>query len=169
MIVFVFPYKNNDSFYIAPDTVICKEQDYYYPDEVRTVRVVPFVYAKISRAGKCVAAKFASRHYNSIGYGIHIKPGLMTRAVPREEVEALCKYCDNNLYLGALSERSEFSYDITGTPTIADLDKAVETTSEYVSLRVGDIIAIESEPIETVDVVNEKQIIRYKDININIR
>ncbi len=169
MVIFTFPYKDNKSFYIAPETAICRESDYYYTDEVRTAKVVPFVFAKISRAGKCIASKFAGRHYTVVGHGIHLKPELMTSAVPREAVEALCKYCDNNIFLGNTSDKDEFMKEHPDAGVTDSLDKAIETASEYVSLRVGDIIAIESEPLQSIDVVGEKQTLHFGDIVINIR
>lgn len=169
MVIFTFPYKDNKSFYIAPETAICRESDYYYTDEVRTVEVIPFVFAKISRAGKCIASKFARRHYATVGHGIHLKPEIMTSAVPREAVEVLCKYCDNHVFLGKTSDTDKFMEESSDESIICRLDKAVETASEYVSLRAGDIIAIESEPLQCVDVVGEKQTLNFGDIAINIR
>lgn len=167
MEIFTFPFRGNPGFYISPETVINRDSnDYYYPDEVRTVRVIPFVYARISRPCKSIAAKFASRHYDTVGRGIHLRPAMMTSALPREAVEPLCRYCDRNLFLGATTDAGEFrksAADIT-----AELDKAVEYASRFVSLRTGDMIVIEDEALQEAD-VREKQVIAHGDITINIR
>lgn len=166
MEIFTFPFKGNPGFYISPETVINRDNDYYYPDEVRTVRVIPFVYARISRPCKSLRAKFAARHYDTVGRGIHLRPALMTSALPREAVETLCRYCDRNLFLGATAAADEFRKN--AEDIAAELDKAVEHASRFVSLRTGDMIVIEEEALQEADVL-EKPVITHGDITINIR
>ena len=60
---------------VRPDTTLKKSSDdFYAPDFINRVSWSPVLFARISKPGKYIAAKFASRHYDCINYGMLLYP-----------------------------------------------------------------------------------------------
>ena len=60
---------------VRPDTTLKKSSDdFYAPDFISRVSWSPVLFARISKPGKYIAAKFASRHYDCINYGMLLYP-----------------------------------------------------------------------------------------------
>lgn len=161
MNLFIFPYQS-ENFYTCPDTAIYREKaekdgefKYYVPDGIETVRAIPFVYVKISRAGKCVRQDYAHRHYSLCGWGLHL--------ATYDVNEGNC--LDNSVFL---SEPAK----IDGEGPYEDFvffDSAIERASEFMSLRSGDIIALELEDIEAFETEPENiYSLTYKDFHITL-
>ena len=54
-----------------PDTTWEREnRDFFSPGCVSSIHWSPVVFARISKAGKCVGEKFASRYYDAMGFGM---------------------------------------------------------------------------------------------------
>ena len=52
-----------------PDTSWEKEnRDFYCPECAGAIHWAPVVFARISKAGKCIGEKFASRYYDAMGF-----------------------------------------------------------------------------------------------------
>ena len=57
--------------YCRPDTTWEREnKDFYSPDCVNEIYWTPVVFARISKAGKCVGEKFVERYYDGVGCGM---------------------------------------------------------------------------------------------------
>lgn len=70
MNIIVKPYGSN-LCYCRPDTTWEREnRDFYSPECVNEVLWAPVVFARVSKAGKCVGQKFASRYYDGVGCGM---------------------------------------------------------------------------------------------------
>ena len=70
MNIIVNPYGGGPC-YCRPDTTWEREnKDFYLPDCITELYWTPVAFAKISKAGKCIGKKFASRYYDACGYGI---------------------------------------------------------------------------------------------------
>lgn len=64
---------NSNFYYVRPDISLNRDSnDYFCPDDITEITVAPFLYIRMDKAGKSVQAKFASRYYSSIGYGLNI-------------------------------------------------------------------------------------------------
>lgn len=62
---------NLDGIYCRPDTSWERENnDLYSPDYIKSWSYSPVVFARISKAGKCIGRKFVDRYYDSIGFGM---------------------------------------------------------------------------------------------------
>ena len=56
--------------YCRPDTTWEREnKDFYAPESIDEIYWAPIVFARISKAGKCIGAKFASRYYDAFNFG----------------------------------------------------------------------------------------------------
>ena len=70
MNIIVKPY-GSELCYCRPDTTWEREnRDFYSPECVNEVLWTPVVFARVSKAGKCIGRKFASRYYDGVGCGM---------------------------------------------------------------------------------------------------
>ena len=70
MNIIVRPY-GSDLCHCRPDTTWEREnKDFYSPECVNEIYWTPVVFARISKAGKCVGRKFVERYYDGIGCGM---------------------------------------------------------------------------------------------------
>ena len=143
--------------YCRPDTTWEREdKDLFSPDYVNSFLYTPVLFARICKAGKYVGRKFAGRYYDSAGYGILLYAGDLFDASPLSYASASCldhtsvlqfPTCDiqapgkdgntfkvykDNLEIFSTSEESH-----------CRIEDAISETSAIVSLRIGDMIAVE--------------------------
>ena len=70
MNIIVKPY-GSDICYCRPDTTWEREnKDFFSPECVNEIYWTPVVFARVSKAGKCVGRKFVERYYDGIGCGM---------------------------------------------------------------------------------------------------
>ena len=54
-----------------PDTTWEREdKDIYAPEQVSSYSYSPVLFARISKAGKCIGEKFVDRYYDAVNYGM---------------------------------------------------------------------------------------------------
>lgn len=156
MNIVVRPYES-ELCYCRPDTTWEKEsRDLYIPEGVDKVLWAPVVFAKVCKAGKCVSGKFVSRYYDAVGFGALV--------YCNEDNIAFSSCMDHTsilpmpLYNPVVFENRENTFNVKigekGRSFTADetIRKALEETlckaSERVSLRIGDLVALELSPLE---------------------
>ena len=62
---------DNDRFCFRPDTTWEREnRDFFSPDFMSRIFFTPVIFARISRAGKCIGRKFAGRYYDASNFGM---------------------------------------------------------------------------------------------------
>lgn len=138
MNIITVPY-GSKGFYARPDTSLNRDSnDYFCPDGATELAAAVFVYARASKAGKSVAAKFAPRYYSTIGTGIHFSsPTLAREGSP--ESWWLSQSLDNSTFLcGDEASAENFPAELK-----EKINAAFEAASKYVSFRTGDYIAVE--------------------------
>ena len=70
MNIIVKPY-GSDLCYCRPDTTWEREnKDFFSPECVNEIYWTPVVFARVSKAGKCVGSKFVGRYYDAVGCGL---------------------------------------------------------------------------------------------------
>jgi hypothetical protein len=70
MNIIVKPY-GSDLCYCRPDTTWEREnKDFYSPECVNEIYWTPVVFARVSKAGKCIGKKFVERYYDGAGCGM---------------------------------------------------------------------------------------------------
>jgi hypothetical protein len=156
MNIVVKPY-GSSLCYCRPDTTWEKEgRDLYIPDGVEKVLLAPVVFARVSKAGKCISSKFVTRYYDAAGFGALIYSD--------EESIAFSSCMDHTsllpmpLYNTAVFENEENIFRLTAedkhmeyhsnSEVMAVLEDAICKASERVSLRIGDLVAVELAPME---------------------
>lgn len=143
-----------------PDTTWKKDNDtLFLPDFVDTVSYTPVAFVRVSRAGRCVAAKFADRYYDAVCYGVLLYPENLIDGSPEGFASACC--LDYSTFLafpmynkvtlgreGNIFELKRDSEQIFERQAIdaSTLDSAVEDVTKFIHIRTGDLIAVELAP-----------------------
>ena len=163
MNIIVTPHKSN-SFYFRPDNTLQRDccKDFFIPNGVESLSVTPILYVKVSKAGKAVGKKFASRYYQSFGYGVLINCNFIssdnsimdfyaTTSVDNSSIipmatwniEALNGEMTNlSLIINDLDVLSSNDNPIS----IDEIESQIAIVSQNCSLRIGDLIAFELTP-----------------------
>ena len=150
---------SSDICYCRPDTTWEREnKDFYSPECVNEVLWAPVVFARISKAGKCIGNKFADRYYDAIGCGMLMygNNDLIscidhTSRLPLPMYSPLVLDEDKSLDIKVTRLGKEG--DEVHTFALSRMKKVVEETickaSQLTSLRIGDLLAIELTPLES--------------------
>ena len=171
MNIIVKPY-GSDLCYCRPDTTWEREnRDFYSPECVNEVLYTPVVFARVSKAGKCIGNKFASRYYDGVGCGIliycQLSDSAITSCVDHTSILPIPLYNP-----GVLEDTKEFEICKDGEPLTvfrsdaADivlpdttgfshqggdwrhiLEDTICKASALTSLRTGDFVAVELGPM----------------------
>ena len=151
MNIIIKPYEK-DCCYCRPDTTWEKEsRDLYISDGVEKVLWAPVVFAKVCKAGKCVSPKFISRYYDAVGFGALIYSDEENIAfsscmdhssiLPVPAIAPVAFAEDDGVFTVYYAEKTvAISADENMQRT---LEEAICKASERISLRIGDVVAVE--------------------------
>ena len=158
MNIIVRPY-GSELCYCRPDTTWEREnKDFYVPDGVEAIKWAPIVFIRISKAGKCIGRKFASRYYDAFNFGALLY-GITsygatetaftscmdhTSLLPFPLYNTVVMEQDENEYKVMKDSEEIFSTHSGGVQEV--LEEALCAASRFTSLRIGDFIAVELSP-----------------------
>lgn len=143
--------------YCRPDTTWEREdKDLFSPEFIQGYRFTPVLFARISKAGKCIGRKFAERYYDSIGYGILLYAEDLFDGSSMSYASSSCLDHTSVLpfpmynRLTLESGENTFSVRQDGTMLFSTAEgstdmigSALTDASSKISLRIGDMVAIE--------------------------
>jgi hypothetical protein len=155
MNIIVKPY-GSDLCYCRPDTTWEREnRDLYSPDCVNAWNWTPVIFARISKAGKCISPKFAARYYDSLNFGTLLYIGGADVAsgscVDHTSILPLPLYnpavfeTEGNKAEFFKNDEKIFSIE-TPSELIQAAEEAICKASQLTSLRIGDYVAVELAP-----------------------
>ena len=164
MNIIVKPY-GSDICYCRPDTTWEREnKDFYSPECVNEIYWTPVVFARMSKAGKCVGSKFVGRYYDAVGCGLlmYCSGQAMISNGPLSHIVDKTSILPHPLFQPVvLEDEKEFtvSTKVAGTGSNAEasvilseakdlLEEALCKASELTSLRIGDIVAVELQELQ---------------------
>jgi acylpyruvate hydrolase len=143
-------------FFMKPDTALLKEKDFYYPAFTKDLHYEIELVVKISKAGKHIAEQFAHKYYEEIGLGIDFTArDLQERCKQKGLPWEIAKAFDNSAPIGRFIKKSglelgniNFELKVNGTlkqkgnsaNMIFPVDRVISYVSQFVSLKVGDLI-----------------------------
>ncbi len=140
-----------------PDTSWkCNDDASYLPEFVNSVSYTPVVIARVCKAGRSVALKFAGRYWDKIGYGVLLYAENLIDGSDEGYASASC--LDHSSFLslpdfGKDEDQGEFRLLKDGREIfrfaedlVPILDKAVSETSLSCYLRTGDFVIAELAP-----------------------
>jgi 2-keto-4-pentenoate hydratase/2-oxohepta-3-ene-1,7-dioic acid hydratase in catechol pathway len=145
-------------FFMKPDSALLLDnKPFFLPDFSKEIHHEIELVIKISRLGKNIEAKFASRYYDEIGLGIDftardLQRQLIEKGLPWEKAKAF----DSSAVLGKFISKDElgdlgqilFSLKRNGEVVqsgdsqfmIFSFDTIIEHVSKFVTLKIGDLI-----------------------------
>ena len=165
MNIIVKPY-GSSLCYCRPDTTWEREnKDFFSPECVNEIYWTPVVFARVSKAGKCVGRKFVERYYDGVGCGMLLYCGTSTTSFDGSAgVRWLSEVVDRSSILPhplfqpmVLEDEKEFivscqheaqddaamSHHIILSGAKDLLEEALCNASQLTSLRIGDFVAVE--------------------------
>ena len=150
--------------YCRPDTTWEREnKDFYVPDNVSTLYWAPVVFARISKAGKCIGAKFVSRYYDAYNYGILLYcnegPVAFTSCADHTSRLPFPLHDAETLEEGRTYKVSRNGEEIFSTAADkASIEDTICKASLTTSLRIGDFVAVELDEPRQLAVAEDGQV-----------
>ena len=144
--------------YCRPATTCEKEnRDIYLPEGSESLQWTPVVFARISKAGKCIGRKFAPRYYDAFNFGVLLycnsegsKNDIAFTSCadhssilpfPMQQSDSLQK--DGHIFELSLGNEDTFKAEMASENLISIIEEAICSVSRKVSLRIGDLVAVE--------------------------
>ena len=135
-------------------SMLVNRKPFFIPDWSNDVRMTPCAVLRVSRMGKNIGQKFASRYYDAVAPGLNIcAADVLTQG---DGVKAWA--FDYSLPMGKFVDLSLWQEE-----TIMSFDEAIHRVSEIMTIRQGDLIFVDcnvaSRPLvkEEVIVVNHDE------------
>ncbi len=141
---------------VRPDTTWEKDnEDFYPPEFVDELTYSPVLFAHVLKPGRSISKKFASRYYDSIGFGMIIWPENMIDGTAESFAQAIC--LDHTSFLPypmfpqhRLDNCEDFRLNCNGeelfsfgTASLEMIEDALVQATRMIYIRTGDLIAIE--------------------------
>ena len=145
---------------VRPDTTRIKDsEDAYLPDFVDKVDWAPVVYTRVTKPGKSVALRFASRYFSTFGVGALLYPHYTEGGSAQDYARSLCLDRTSALNLQTCEDtpgpadiavlRDGNAIFALSTDISHLLEGAVSEVTRYCSIRTGDLLAVELQPCES--------------------
>ena len=151
MNIIIKPYNPQEGlFYFKPDTTLNRDYtNLYLPHFIKRVEAKELFYIRIDRAGKGIAERYASRYFSKGNYAlsISIAPDIFPNAAPSQAPSATQSAAIINRSVSNSIDYSFYSMPaekIEDPQLIEQFCKYIAQITEIISLRTGDIIAIET-------------------------
>ena len=171
MNIIIKPYNPQEGlFYFKPDTTLNRDYtNLYLPHFIKRVAATELFYIRIDRAGKGIAERYASRYFSKGNYALSISiapdifpnatpsaaPSQAASATPSQAPSAMPSQAASATPSAAIINRSvanSIDYSFYSMPAekiedpqlIEEFCKYIAQITEIISLRTGDIIAIET-------------------------
>lgn len=163
MNIIIKPYNPQEGlFYFKPDTTLNRDYtNLYLPHFIKRVEAKELFYIRIDRAGKGIAERYASRYFSKGNYALSISiapdifPNAAPSTAPSQAASATPSQAPSATQSAAIINRSvsnSIDYSFYSMPAekiedpqlIEEFCKYIAQITEIISLRTGDIIAIET-------------------------
>lgn len=165
MNILVRPY-GSDACYCRPDTTWEREnKDFYVPEVIDEIHWTPIIFVRISKAGKCIGARFASRYYDAFNFGAllycnsgetaftscvdhsSLLPSPLYNTVVMENEENVFEVRRNGDTVFGIPKASfARSASLNDSSLKEIVEDAICKASALTSLRIGDYVAVELTP-----------------------
>lgn len=144
--------------YLKPDSaLLVNDKPFYIPPFAKEVEIHPCAVVRISRLGKNIAPKFAYRYFDGLTMGMNmVATDVLETALETHQPWMQAVSFDNSLIVGRMHDAAEGSFDNwelrmdekpVGSWTMDDLvmpiEDAISRLSSVVSIRMGDMIAVD--------------------------
>ncbi|MCL1934243.1 MAG: fumarylacetoacetate hydrolase family protein [Candidatus Azobacteroides sp.] len=147
------------TIFMKSDTSLLKDgKPFYIPDFSSDVQYEAEIVVKISRLGKCIDRKFASRYYEEVTIGIDMTARDLQQKLKKDGLPwEISKAFDNSAVIGKFVSLKEEGLDMNAIPFKLDIDgkavqqgntadmifktdEIIEYVSRFITLKMGDLI-----------------------------
>ena len=155
MNIIIKPYNPQEGlFYFKPDTTLNRDYtNLYLPHFIKRVEAKELFYIRIDRAGKGIAERYASRYFSKGNYAlsISIAPDIFPNSAPSQAPSTAPNATPSAAIInGSVANSIDYSFysmpaeKVEDPQLIEQFCKYIAQITEIISLRTGDIIAIET-------------------------
>lgn len=154
--------------YLKPDSaLLVNDKPFFAPSFTKQVEMHPCVVVRVCRLGKNIEPRFACRYYDALTVGLNMQAAdVLEQAIADSQPWTQAVAFDNSLIVGRMCELSDgqpavFSIRIDEQPVLhlssdellLPIDEAVSRLSSVVSIRMGDMIAVDfrTQPLPAID------------------
>ena len=134
-------------------SLLVNRKPFFVPDWSDDVRMTPCVVLRVSRMGKNIASRFASRYYDAVAPGLNMQAADLLAQGNWTMGWAF----DYSLVVGTFELLNDYT-------TIISADEAIERVSRVMTIRQGDMIYIDCKQ-DARNLVREEVICVQKDNN----
>jgi 2-keto-4-pentenoate hydratase/2-oxohepta-3-ene-1,7-dioic acid hydratase in catechol pathway len=151
------PVPSSPMFFMKPDTALLRDgNDFYHPNFSNDIHYECELVVKINKVGKNIQEKFAHKYYDQVSLGLDFTArDLQSKCKEKGHPWEIAKAFDNSAAIStqflAISDLPEqITFDLTkngetvqkGTTAdmIFSIDKLIAHVSEFITLKVGDLI-----------------------------
>lgn len=145
-------------FFMKPETaMIVKNRPFFLPDFSNDIHYEVELLVRINKLGKSIQKKFAHTYYDEIGLGIDFTARDLQQKVRSEGLPwEITKSFDGSAVIGTFLPKTQFtdlkniSFHLqlndrivqqgNSNDMIFDIDSIIEYVSQFVTLKIGDII-----------------------------
>ncbi len=126
--------------YIKPDSaLLVNEKPFFLPEFSEQILCRPCFIVRVCRLGKCIEERFAHRYYDAWTIGLNMRSAAETINHTDRLVSDLERIgFDNSLVVGSFGQ-----WIINKGQLLLDIDTAIAELSKYVTIRMGDMIAVD--------------------------
>ncbi len=157
---------------MKPDSaLLVNEKPFFLPDFAACVQMKPCLVARVNRLGRNVEERFAHRYYDAVTVGLNMAIWSQESGVrsqdnsTRSDIEWIG--FDNSMVVGCFAEcgmgdawcvmrNDEKVWELRMEDLITSLDAAIERLTQFVTIRMGDMIAVDFDAEWTTLVPDDK-------------
>jgi 2-keto-4-pentenoate hydratase/2-oxohepta-3-ene-1,7-dioic acid hydratase in catechol pathway len=115
-------------------SMLVNRKPFFIPDWSNDVRMTPCAVLRVSRMGKNIGQKFASRYYDAVAPGLNICAADILAQGDSVKAWAF----DYSLPLGTFMDLSQWNKE-----TVISFDEAIQRVSAIMTIRQGDLIFVD--------------------------
>ncbi len=143
------------AMYIKPDSaLLVGGKPFFIPHFSEEIVAHTCLVVRINRLGRCIEERFASRYYDKVAIGLNLQAANLI-STPPYSLDSFVRATgfDNSLVVGDWLERDSDEQWIIGTgsgemaygltDTVCSIDTAISRVSRYITVRMGDMVAID--------------------------
>ena len=136
---------------IGDNALLRNNDDFYLPEFAKEISCVPQLVVRLSRLGKCVGERFASRYYEEIGLGVRFYADDFERELSEKNLPILmASSFDRSAAISGLKAKDKIeelhvSFLVNGELIYeekegGDIDGLISFASNYYTLKIGDFL-----------------------------
>ncbi len=143
------------AMYIKPDSaLLVGGKPFFLPHFSEEIVARACLVVRVNRLGRCIEERFASRYYDQVAIGLNMQAANLLNSVPYSlDYFVRATGFDNSLVVGEWLERGGDEQWSIGTDTaetvygltdmVCSIDAAISRVSQYITVRMGDMITID--------------------------